>query len=192
MAVAHRDGVIAVSVQRGAAGGGGAGLDAVGRDIVQEVEAGADGAAVAGVIVQLAEIQFLMESSRNRAEEARQQRIDGAALCGRSRGSGAAGYAAADPPRPPLTDSWSGLSMFRRRPRPRCLSAIGVRSRSDRRGSRPCRPSCRCVSVIRGEASDSLREGGQIKACQVLHDVSSDASQGVRVGLFQAAQPGLG
>jgi oxalate decarboxylase family bicupin protein len=31
--------------------------------------------------------------------------------------------------------------------------------------SRPCRPSRRCVSVIRGEASDSLREGGQIEAC---------------------------
>jgi hypothetical protein len=34
-------------------------------------------------------------------------------------------------------------------------------------GSRPCRPSRRCVSVIRGQASDSLREGGQIEACQV-------------------------
>jgi hypothetical protein len=68
----------------------------------------------------------------------------------------------------------------------RCLIAIGSP------GSSPCRPSRRCVSVIRGEASDSLREGGQIEACQLLHDVSSDAGQGVRVGLFQAAQPGLG
>src|SRR4249919_3868556 len=58
--------------------------------------------------------------------------------------------------------------------------------------SSPCRPSRRCVSVIRGEASDSLREGGQIEACQEPHDVSADAGQGVRVGLLKAAQPGLG
>jgi len=65
------------------------------------------------------------------------------------------------------------------------LRALSVPQRCAR--SRPCRPSRRCVSVIRGEASDSLREGGQIEACQVLHDVSPDAGQGVRVGLFQAA-----
>jgi hypothetical protein len=63
--------------------------------------------------------------------------------------------------------------------------ALSVPQRCAR--SRPCRPSRRCVSVIRGEASDSLREGGQIEACQVLHDVSPDAGQGVRVGLFQTA-----
>jgi len=65
------------------------------------------------------------------------------------------------------------------------LRALSVPQRCAR--SRPCRPSRRCVSVIRGEASDSLREGGQIEVCQVLHDVSPDAGQGVRVGLFQAA-----
>ena len=62
------------------------------------------------------------------------------------------------------------------------LRALSVPQRCAR--SRPCRPSRRCVSVIRGEASDSLREGGQIEVCQVLHDVSPDAGQGVWVGLF--------
>ena len=84
-AFANARGRIAVAADGASGGHHAAGLNAVGRGPVHVVQAGAERVAIGKMIVMSSEAEIGGDRARQRSEEARQQAVDGGALCGRSR-----------------------------------------------------------------------------------------------------------